>query len=185
VRFSAAGRRKESRLRRQHARIFRPYFLIMESVMQIAVVVVAAVGAAMTFVVSRQVLRDHSVFNRPDVLAACVAVMSFMGMLSAGPVIVIGFAALGFTCLALPFVRFLIDQGVFRSHDSSENPTTTSPRPRLPSRPTRAETVRVKAATPRKGVIPLDIMRRASSPRSGKDKSRRAGPAFPTATNNQ
>lgn len=79
--------------------------------MQIGMVIVAAGGAAMTFVVARQVLRDQGWFNAPNFLAACVAGMSFIGLLSAGPPILIGFGALGFACVALPVLRFLINRG--------------------------------------------------------------------------
>jgi len=80
----------------------------MESPSNIAVIVVAAGGGIATFFCARQALSRNNVMGSPGIIAACVAGLSFYGMTTMGPFLVMGFTALGCTCLLLPFVLYVI-----------------------------------------------------------------------------
>jgi hypothetical protein len=93
--------------------------------------------------------------------------MSFFGLLTMGPILVIVFAALGFTCLALPFVRYLFNREIIRLRSmADELQISTRPSrpptpvvPSIPEQPRPPTPSRVKTPASSPPVIPLIIRR--------------------------
>lgn len=150
----------------------------MESTVQLGVLAIAAGGGVATFIVARNVLRDQSTLSQPTALAACIAVMSFIGLLSMGPTLLLVFGAFGFICLALPFVRYLYNQEIIRlrsredvfpvSRIQSHPPTSNVPSNSEQPRPKTSSRTKTPAQSP--PVIPLIIQRPDGATRNGKNR---------------
>ncbi len=84
-------------------------------------------------------------------------------MLLMGPIILVPFVALALTCLALPFVRFLIGQGVFQQRREPPELVDPPTEPVIPRASPPPPTPRAKPSMPAKPILPLDIIRRASN----------------------
>ena len=133
------------------------------SVTEIGTLVAAVGGAVATFVVSHRALRGHGSFGSQRLLALCTAVLAFFGLLSAGPLILIPYTALGVVCLLLPLValvsrRWNLPWPRWPSEPRQPrqiNPTLlSSPQPnpqQVDPEPSRAP------ARPGKRIIPLEI----------------------------
>jgi hypothetical protein len=135
----------------------------LPSATQIAVLATAGAGAVATFVFSRRALRDHSSFGSPGLVALCITVPAFFGMLSMGWIILIPYTTLGILCLLLPSLIFLSRRWNFpvpRWLSELRQPTQINPTlPRSPQPdPPQVDPVPSRApARPGKRIIPLEI----------------------------
>lgn len=130
----------------------------MSSPIEIGVVAAAAGGAVATFVVSRRALSARNNLGSPTVLAAAVAGLSFFGLLSMGPIILIPFVALALTCLVLPFVRFLVSQGVFQQREEPPEVVAPPHEPLIPRASPPSPPPRPTPPMSAKPILPLDII---------------------------
>ena len=76
----------------------------MKTLIDNGTLLAALSGGIAVFVVSRRALDRHDGFGNPTVLALCTAVISFFGMLSLGPFILLPAGTLACTCLVLPLI---------------------------------------------------------------------------------
>jgi len=104
--------------------------------MNLLIIPLAAAATILTYAASYHALKTIPAFGRPRVIAAIVALLSGLGLLSLGDgvatVILLPYTALGLSLVFLLLYKWLMRSGAWRDIQRRFEENTSSPRRRLP-----------------------------------------------------
>lgn len=146
--------------------------------MQIAVLGVAGASAVATYFVALNELRNHEISVSKQKIAGCAAILSFFGMIAAGPIIVVGATALAVLCIAVFCYRIFSAQGFFNSNNRTplgfSSPRSRNAQSSQASQPTVDAQSRTKprqnSTSSHNPIIPLDVPKSKAAGTSSDDK---------------
>jgi hypothetical protein len=87
---------------------------MMQTAEQIGVVLVSAGGGVATYFLTKRSLSGFNLLRSVKLLALCVSAICFFALVSAGPIILAPFTALGIAGPLLLFGRFLTRRGIIQ-----------------------------------------------------------------------